>query len=103
MKVIHTILRLIGRSKYVIVIIIGSLIVVFLDENSFVKRMEYNTQISDLRAEIRKFSDQFKRDSAVVLRLKTDPKSIRDIARERYLMKEDDEEIFVLSDDKANS
>ena len=34
--------------------------------------------------------------------MKCDPKAIARIARERYFMKADDEDIFVLSDDEAS-
>ena len=36
-------------------------------------------------------------------RLETDPKAIVEIARERYFMKADDEDIFVLRDDSQES
>ena len=35
--------------------------------------------------------------------LDSDPKAIEKIARERYFMKTDDEDIFVLSDDNLNN
>ena len=36
-----------------------------------------------------------------IRKLDSDPKAIEKIARERYFMKADDEDIFVLSDDEA--
>ena len=35
--------------------------------------------------------------------LKTDPKAIARVARERYFMKADNEDIFVLSDDEHST
>ena len=40
--------RFISRHKYLIVVIIGVLVVGFLDENSFMKRIQYELQINEL-------------------------------------------------------
>lgn len=91
---------MLNKFKYIIVIVVGIALVVFLDKNSMMKRISLNSDISELRSEIQKYTAAFKRDSAVVVKLKTDPQAIRDVARRQYYMKQDDEEIFVLSDDE---
>ena len=45
------------------------------------------------------FEADFNRDQAQIKELDRNPKAIEKIARERYFMKADDEDIFVLSDD----
>jgi len=46
--------RFISRHKYLIVVIIGVLVVGFLDENSFMKRIQYELQINkDFRKKIK--------------------------------------------------
>ena len=62
--------RMLNHYRYLIVVVVGVLIVGFVDDNSFMHRLEY------------------------------DPKAIEKIARERYFMKADDEDIYVLSDDE---
>lgn len=89
-----------NRFKFHIVILLGALIVGVLDENSFMKRIEYAYQIEDLKAEIQKYDRQYQHDMQQLKSLKTDPKAIARVARERYFMKADDEDIFVLSDDE---
>ena len=79
--------------------ILGVLIVGFLDENSFVQRMKYELQISDLKSQIEEYNDHYEHDSRQLKELRRNPKAIEKIARERYFMKADDEDIFVLSDD----
>lgn len=85
--------------KYLIVIVIGIVVVGFVDENSFMRRIQYELQISDLKAEIKKYNERNEADMRQLRELKRDPKAIQKIARERYFMKADDEDIFVLSDD----
>ena len=89
-----------SRFKFHIVIILGILIVGVLDENSFMKRIEYAYQIEDLKTEIQNYDTQYKHDTQVLKELKTDPKAVARVARERYFMKADNEDIFVLSDDE---
>lgn len=93
-----------GRFKYQITIIIGILFVGFLDEDSIMKYVELEYQISDLKEEIDKYEKQYREASDELKRLQRDPKEITRVARQRYFMKKDDEDIFVLSDDeKKNS
>ena len=70
--------------KYAIVTIAGVAIVGFLDENSFWSHFKNMQRISELKEETEKYNAEYRREK---------------IARERYFMKADDEDIFVLSDD----
>ena len=90
----------IGHNKYWLVIIIGLLIVGVLDENSFIKRIQYSMQKNELKEQIEEFDKEHQRNKAQLHELRRDPATIRKIARERYFMKTDDEDIFVLSDDE---
>jgi putative septum formation initiator-related protein len=99
-KITGHIISFFNRFKFYIVIILGVLIVGIVDENSFMKRIEYAYQIDDLKREIQKYDSQYKHDMQQLKELKTDPKAIARVARERYFMKADNEDIFVLSDDE---
>lgn len=90
---------LIGHYKYAITIIIGVLIVGFLDENSVWRSMQLQLQISDLQAEIERYRAKNEAEQQQLQELQRDPRGYERIARERYFMKADDEDIFVLSDD----
>jgi len=86
--------------KYVIVCVVGFLIVGVVDDNSFRKLIELELQIDDLNSEINKYNSQYKADTKELRELKQNPKAIERIARERYFMKADDEDIYVLSTDE---
>ena len=92
--------RFIGRHKYLIVIVIGVIVIGFLDENSFMKRVQYELQISELKEQIKAYKAQHETDSTKLRELKRNPKAIEKIARERYFMKANDEDIYVLIDDE---
>lgn len=89
----------IGHNKYWLVLIIGIVIVGFVDENSFLKRIQYSMQKNELEEQIKEYNTQYARDKEQLRQLGRNPEMVRKIARERYFMKTDDEDIFVLTDD----
>ena len=75
-----------SHYKYLIVIIVGVLVVGVIDDNSICQHVKYQIQISNLRSE-------------VLREMRMGTRAYEKIARERYFMKADDEDIFVLSTD----
>ena len=100
-KIANKVWSFLSHFKYHIVIALGILIVGFVDENSFIRRVEYEYHIESLKEEISEYTARYEADSKRLKDLGKDPKVISKIARERYFMKTDDEDIFVLSDDES--
>lgn len=90
------------RHRYWLVSILGIVIVGFVDDNSFLRRVEYEMQIRDLERRITDYNIIYERDEQKLRELRMNPKAITKIARENYFMKADDEDIFVLSDDETS-
>ena len=96
----------IGRSvyfKYAVVTILGILLVGFLDENSLWSHFKNTQHIDELTEEREKYIEEYERNQAQIKELNKNPKAMEKIARERYYMKADDEDIFVLSDDEREA
>lgn len=87
-----------SRYKYHITIVLGIVFVGFAGEDSVVRHVKNRMLIDDLEQEISKYRTLHARDSIELRQLRNNPKAIEKIARERYFMKADDEDIFVLSD-----
>ena len=85
--------------KYLVVLVLGVLFVGFLDDNSLWAHLRNKQQITELKDEIDRYDQAFRRDQQQIHALQRNQKAIEKIARERYFMKADDEDIFVLSDD----
>lgn len=103
MKRLKTIFGNLYRSawlKYGLVTLFAVILIGFVDENSIWHHYRNKQRIAELQEDIDRHVSQHKRDSARIKQLDTNPKAIEKIARERYFMKTDDEDIFVLSDDK---
>ena len=85
--------------KYGLVGVIGVVVVCFVGENSLLALFRNKLYISELTEEIDKYNARSREDIRMIRELDHNPKAIERIARERYFMKRDDEDIFVLSDD----
>ena len=91
---------ILSRYKYYIVSIGGVLMVGLVGENSYLHSLQLGWQISDLKEEIELYNTQNRTAINKLRELERNPHAIEKIAREKYFMKADDEDIFVLSDDE---
>ena len=83
-------------NKSLIVLVLFGVLIVFIDEHNLIRRMQYDRKIRALRKEIRQYEKE--RDHALeqLEDLRTGSEELEKIARERYLMKKENEEIFLL-------
>jgi len=86
--------------KYVVVALIAVILIGFVDENSVWNHLRNQQRISELEDEIEQYTERYYQDQERIHTLDGNPKAIEKIARERYFMKADDEDVFVLSDDE---
>lgn len=96
---LNTIWKTIRKYKYFFVLGIFILVVGFLDENSFWNRYQHKQEIRELHDDIRRYTEQYERDTRELNKLETDPEAIRKIARERYYMKKECEDVYVFVDE----
>ena len=96
---ISIIFNFLGHYKYLIVVVLGCIMVGFVDDNSMLRRLQLQMQITELQEEIEKYRSMNDADTKQLRDLQRDSRAVEKIARERYFMKADDEDIFVLSDD----
>ncbi len=98
MSKLQTIWNYIRRHKYLITVCLFVVIVGFLDENSLVQRVKHRNEIRILNEEIQTYQKQYEEDTEKLKELNTNPEAIEKIAREKYLMKKPDEDIFVFEE-----
>lgn len=87
------------RYKYLIVVGLCSLYVGFLNDSSLVRRLGYRYEIGVLKDEIEKYRAEYEDYTQKLNDLTANPEDIEKIAREKYLMKKPDEDIYVFEDD----
>ena len=104
MKKVKTILLRIMRIpalKYIVVTILAVVLIGFVDDNSVWHHIRNKQYIGELEDEIEKYEKLNQSNQAQIRELDSNPKAIEKIARERYFMKTDEEDIFVLSEDES--
>jgi len=89
--------------KYVVVLVVGVLFVGFIDDNSLWAHIRNKKRINELGEEIQKYRETYEHDQAQIYELQHNPKAIEKIARERYFMNAEDEDVFVLSEDSQEA
>ena len=55
--------KMLNHYRYIIVVVVGILIVGFVDDNSFMRRVQYELQISDLKKQIKEYNERHNTDS----------------------------------------
>lgn len=102
MDKLATLWAFVRRRKYLITFAAFVVVVGFLDENSIVRRMGYANEISRLNSEIEKYRAEYEENTERLNELAVDSGAIERIAREKYLMKKPNEDIYVFEEDIEN-
>ncbi|MGD2033508.1 MAG: septum formation inhibitor [Bacteroidales bacterium] len=84
------------KNKYVLAAIIFIVWISFLDENNLLERFRYIRELNQLKADKEYYIQKIEEDKKRLNELKTDNKNLEKFAREQYLMKRDDEDVFVI-------
>ena len=90
------------RNKYFLVSSIFLVWMVFFDRNDLFSQWEYHQQVSKLKQE----RDFYQKESAKVHQdldeLTSNKEKLEKFAREKYLMKKDNEDVFVIVKEKKD-
>ncbi len=98
MSKLKSIWSFICKHKYLITIVIFLVIIVFLDENNLINRFQHKNEIRLMKEEIEEYRKQFDEDTERLKELTDNPEGLEKIAREKYLMKKPNEDIFILEE-----
>lgn len=92
--------RYLFRMKYLVALAIFAIAITFFGESSLINRMSQKEEIDKLESEIEEQEKKFKQDEEMLNSLKNDPEALKRVARERYYMKAENEDIFVIEDEE---
>jgi cell division protein DivIC len=88
------------RNKYVITISVFGIWMLFFDQNNLVDRMRMSAEIRQMEADREYYIDQIEKDSTRLHELTTDKDNLEKYAREQFLMKKKNEDVFVVIEEK---
>ena len=86
---------LLGRYKYWIVLALFLVVILVASENSLVKRLVQKREIRALQEQLRESAEQKRQNELMLNDLNNDSLVIDRIARERYNMHREDEDLFI--------
>ncbi|MDE5788709.1 MAG: septum formation initiator family protein [Bacteroidaceae bacterium] len=99
MSSIYTVLGFLRRHKYSVVVAFFLVVVGMVDENSLWERYKCRQEIARLKSEMREFRNRYEEDSRKLEELESNPEAVVRVAREQYLMKYPDEDVYVFVDE----
>jgi cell division protein FtsB len=83
---------------FVLILVPFIIWMLFFDENSYLAHKKYNTEIDDLEKTIQFYKSEISKDKALIKGLK-DSLELEKFAREKYLMKRENEDIYIIEFD----
>ncbi|MBL7890240.1 MAG: septum formation initiator family protein [Bacteroidia bacterium] len=87
---------LILRNKYLLTIVGLAVWIAFFDKNDLKTQLELRDDVKKLEEERNYYASEIKQITSDIKELNTNPKTLEKFAREKYLMKKDNEDIFVI-------
>jgi len=88
----------ITTNKYLLILTAFVVWMVFFDENSYLVHREFNKEINELEEAINFYKLKIKEDQLIIQDLQ-DSLQLEKFAREQYLMKKKNEDIFIIEFD----
>jgi Septum formation initiator len=83
-------------NKYCLVIILFVAVTYIFGDGSAFDRHKYDERIKSLENEISRYKKEIEQNKKKIEELKTNKMELEQFAREEYLMKKEDEDIFIV-------
>jgi len=85
-------------NKYTVVLVLFGLWITVLDENNLLSRFQSDRKIRKLNNDIAYYEKEIEQSTRKKLELQSSDATLEKFAREQYLMKKADEDIFIIED-----
>jgi len=92
-------LKQLDKYKYILVLIIFLVFIIFLDNNNLIKLRKYKKELNTAKEQNEFYKQKIKEDSLEIQKLKRDKEQLELYARKTYFFKKDNETIFLIVKD----
>ncbi len=86
------------RNKYMVTLAAFVLWMLFFDARDVVTQRERTRELEQLQESKAFFTSEIEKEKKALQELKSNPAAIEKLAREKYLMKKDNEDLFIIRD-----
>ncbi|NUM51323.1 MAG: septum formation initiator family protein [Flavobacteriales bacterium] len=88
------------KNKYILSGLIFFIWILFFDQNNLVTQFSYRNELNKLLEDKQYYTQEIKQTLVNLNELTSNPKTLEKFARENYLMKKDDEDVFIIVEEK---
>lgn len=85
-------------NKYLLVLVVFGVYITFFDEHSLMSRWESQRKMKEMQAEYNYYQEEIKKNKSQLQKLQTDDAYLEVFAREKYLMRQKGEVIFIIKE-----
>ncbi|MBL0063703.1 MAG: septum formation initiator family protein [Bacteroidetes bacterium] len=86
------------RNKYTLTFLGFLIWLSFFDRNDFITTSSYRQKLNELKTQKEYFEEEIEKNKAYLLDLQTNRENLEKYGREKYFMKRDNEDVFVIVD-----
>lgn len=91
------ILKIIFLNRYVITLLAFSIWMIFFDTNSLKRQRLLNGRIDEIKQMKSFYVSEIEKNNTAINELETDIETVEKYAREKYLMKRNSEDVFIIT------
>jgi len=84
------------KNKYIVSIVALVIWLMFFDQNNWIDQIGYKLELKELKEDKLFYQEEIKKATKDLEDIKSNPNTLERFAREKYLMKKDNEEVFVI-------
>ena len=86
------------KNKYLIATVAFLVWMVFFDHNNLLLHLQYRNELNDLSKSKKYYQEQIDKTKKEVELMQSNPKWMEKVAREQYLMKRDNEDVYLIKE-----
>ena len=83
-------------NKYFIAFVIVIIWLLFFERHSIIQQLRVSRELREYRKDKEFYIKEIYRDSIAIEEIREDPEALEKLAREKYFMKKEDEDIFII-------
>lgn len=87
------------RNKYILTLTVFAVVMLFIDHNDIFNQLERKKQLNDLLASKKYYEQQIEQTKKNLSDLQNNSAALEKYAREKYLLKGDNEDVFVIDNE----
>jgi cell division protein FtsB len=84
------------KSRIMYVLLAFVVWMLFFDQNNWLRQLSLSSELNEAKRQEQYYMDEIASDSLKLHELTTNDESVEKLAREKYLMKKDGEEVFLI-------